>query len=429
MGHLLAYSIASGAVLLVLWAVYRRLLAAENQPGFNRAVLLAIYAVALAAPLLAPLMQSPGTSHAGLALPGAARLTGFEAPDTASAHTAVWLTGLYVAGAVCAAAATVATAVRLWAIVHSGRMTRAEGYVDVRIGRSDVAPFSWGRYMVMGAGEDAASAAMIEAHELAHIRARHYIDLVVSQLVCILMWYNPAAWLMQRELKAVHEYQADRDVLGAGCDPRTYQLMLLKKTVGLRFPSLANSLNHSNLKKRITMMYSKKTSVARRCRAAALVPAAAMALALLGAPAVSGAMSRLAASTAIDAKVTAKPAHAQEPRAAAPAAPAEPAAMPAAEVQPQYRGGEAAMFKYMMENMRYPEESEKARQEGRVVVGFTVTADGGVEDIKIKRSVSPSLDAEAMRVVSGMSGSWQPGSVDGKPVRCTMAIPVSFKLQ
>ena len=100
----------------------------------------------------------------------------------------------------------------------------------------------------------------------------------MAQLVAVFQWYNPAAWLMREELKAVHEYQADSGVISSGVNPREYQMLLIKKAVGARFPSLANSLNHSKLKKRITMMYNPKTSASRRLRVLALAPAFAAAV-------------------------------------------------------------------------------------------------------------------------------------------------------
>ena len=95
----------------------------------------------------------------------------------------------------------------------------------------------------------------------------------MAQTVAALQWYNPAAWLMREELKAVHEYQADAGVMRSGLNIKQYQMLLIKKAVGARFPSLANSLNHSKLKKRITMMYNSRTSTTRRLRALVLVPA------------------------------------------------------------------------------------------------------------------------------------------------------------
>jgi TonB family protein len=94
---------------------------------------------------------------------------------------------------------------------------------------------------------------------------------------------------------------------------------------------------------------------------------------------------------------------------------------------PEYVGGMEAMTKYMVSNIRYPEEAVKSKTTGRVVVSFVVTKDGKVTKTTVKRGVSKELDAEALRVVSSMP-NWIPGEKDGKKVDAEMVIPVSFAL-
>lgn len=91
-----------------------------------------------------------------------------------------------------------------------------------------------------------------------HLQCRHWIDLIIAESVAVLLWYNPVGWLMRNELQTIHEYEADEAVLSSGINAREYQILLIKKAVGSRFPSIANSLDHSNLSKRIKMMLRKK---------------------------------------------------------------------------------------------------------------------------------------------------------------------------
>lgn len=132
---------------------------------------------------------------------------------------------------------------------------------------------------------------MVMAHEEAHLRQLHWLDLVAAQITVILQWFSPAAWLMMRELKTVHEFQADRAV--AGDDPVAYQIMLLKKTVGSSFPTFTDSLNHSQIKLRITMMMTKRTSPSRKMTALALPAMAALAAMTLSQPAVADVVLRI----------------------------------------------------------------------------------------------------------------------------------------
>ncbi len=98
------------------------------------------------------------------------------------------------------------------------------------------------------------------------------------------------------------------------------------------------------------------------------------------------------------------------------------------EQMPTFKGGDAALMKYLSVNIKYPEAAEKAGEQGRVVVNFIVEKDGAVSNVKVVRSVTPTLDAEAVRVIKAMP-KWVPGKQDGKLVRVKYNVPVSFRLQ
>lgn len=97
------------------------------------------------------------------------------------------------------------------------------------------------------------------------------------------------------------------------------------------------------------------------------------------------------------------------------------------EVMPQFPGGQTAMLKYIMENIKYPKQAMKEGIQGRVTVSFIVEKDGRVSNVRLLRSVQPSLDKEAIRVVKSMP-KWTPGKHNGKPVRVRFNLPVMFKL-
>lgn len=95
--------------------------------------------------------------------------------------------------------------------------------------------------------------------------------------------------------------------------------------------------------------------------------------------------------------------------------------------QPSFRGGEKARMRYLVEAINYPDEAVDNGIEGVVFVQFVVEKDGSVSNVKLLRGVHDLLDEEALRVVSGMP-SWNPGKVDGKPVRVLQTLPVRFRL-
>ena len=97
------------------------------------------------------------------------------------------------------------------------------------------------------------------------------------------------------------------------------------------------------------------------------------------------------------------------------------------EVMPQFPGDQIAMLKYIMENIKYPEQAMKEGIQGRVAVRFIVEKDGSISDVKPILSVHPLLNKEAVRVVESMP-KWTPGKQNGKPVRVRFNVPVMFKL-
>ena len=96
-------------------------------------------------------------------------------------------------------------------------------------------------------------------------------------------------------------------------------------------------------------------------------------------------------------------------------------------VMPQYPGGHEKMIDYLFVETNYPGEAYEKKETGEVLVGFTVKADGYISMAQVLKGVSPSLDAEAVRVVKSMP-KWIPGTRNGRPVRAELSIPINFKL-
>lgn len=429
MGSLVVYSFSSGVFLLAGYLIYKWLLANDNQPGFNRAALLTLYVMALLLPLCRIVVGQTGESVMAVAGVADIKALAVSAGDQANPVVRVVL-WIYLTGMIIVGATTLYTLLRLWRLVNSGERRAIGGCTLVVIDRHDIAPFSWGRFIVVSRAEEAMAIDLIVSHERAHIRLGHFYDLILAQVICIIQWYNPASWLMLSELKAVHEYQADWAVVDSGINIHQYQILLIKKTVGVRFQSFANSLNHSNLKKRIAMMCKTRTKPARRFRALAAVPALALAMSLLNVPSISGAMTEMSSARLTD-KVSGFPTNSQASgrntaRAVVKDENGE-GALP--DVMAEFPGGMPALMAALCENIKYPAEAYEAKIQGRVVVGFNIGTDGRMSDFKIIKGVDPQLDAEAVRAVRALNVTWTPALKDGQPVSCSFALPVEFKLK
>ena len=98
------------------------------------------------------------------------------------------------------------------------------------------------------------------------------------------------------------------------------------------------------------------------------------------------------------------------------------------EVMPKFPGGQAGLFQYLARSIKYPVIAQKSKEQGRVIIQMVISKDGSLSNIKVLRSVSPSLDAEAVRVVGNMP-KWEPGMQKGQPVSVKYTIPIVFRLQ
>ncbi len=98
------------------------------------------------------------------------------------------------------------------------------------------------------------------------------------------------------------------------------------------------------------------------------------------------------------------------------------------EEMPSFPGGQGALMSFLSSNIKYPVVAQENGVQGRVIVGFVVEKDGSISDVKVMRSVDPSLDREAQRVVKSMP-KWKPGKQNGSAVRVKYTVPVVFRLQ
>ena len=159
----------------------------------------------------------------------------------------------------------------------------------------EIAPFSWMKYIVISRKDLEENGREILIHEMAHIHHRHSVDLLVADICIFFQWFNPSAWLLKQELQNVHEYEADETVINEGVNAKEYQLLLIKKAVGTRLYSMANSFNHSKLKKRITMMLKEKSNPWARLKYLYVLPLAAIAVTAFARPEISEKVEEISA--------------------------------------------------------------------------------------------------------------------------------------
>lgn len=425
MGTLTSLSLAASIFLTIGFIAYKLLLAHSKQPTLNRAVILTLFISSFfAAPLatMFPDWEREARHTASATNVGTAVIDIIPTPVQ---KTPVWVKAavcLYIGGVAVTLLLTIVAAVRIVMIVRNGRRTKMDGYTLVTVSDSDIIPCSWGRYMIVSDADLDTSADMIALHERAHIDRGHWIDLVIARLACILQWYNPAAYLLQHELRMIHEYEADEAVLKSGADEMAYQLLLIGHATAVRQFPLINNLNTSNLKKRIIMMKKPVSGLRRRISALAMIPAAILALTVIHTDAIASVLDSTSHSSA---SVTETPKTAQMKRKTD--ATVSKATIEHVETIAEFPGGMHVMMEWLAENLRYPQSMIDGNIEGLVVVQFKVRTDGSISDIEIKRSICPDADAEAKRIVASMP-RWTPAMKDGKTIETSYTLPVNFRL-
>ena len=259
--------------------------------------------------------------------------------------------------------------------------------------------------------KDTTQLTKIITHEKIHIQQKHFIDLIIMELMTTFFWFNPFIWFYKRSIKTVHEYLADEGVLKKGYKKTEYQKLLFNQTFGMQYFALTNNFNQSLIKSRLTMMSKTKTNKLAILKVIAVLP---LILLLIFACARNSENN-----TENKTEVSKEQQYTKQE--------AVEEAFTVVEQMPKYSGGKEAMFKFIAENTNYPEEARKQGVSGKVLVSFVVEKDGSITNIDVLRGIGSGCNEEAKRVVSIMP-NWEPGYQRGKAVRVKFNLPFNFKL-
>ena len=442
MGAFFVYILKSAICLALFYLGYRLLLSRDTFLRFNRFALLSGFGLAALLPLVRVGVE--GVSPLGPALEEWGRIAApVEPAATASPAVSCYSIGLaiYLMGVLFFIARFLWGVASLIRLIRAGRRERLADGSWLVLHRLPLAPFSWLCYIFLAEKDLLSKPELILAHEQAHIRMRHTWDLLFTELFLWLQWFNPAAWLLRQELQAVHEFEADAAVLGMGYDSKEYKLLLIEKAVGSSRYTLANSLNHSSLINRITMMQKRKSNPWARMKYAFVLPVAATAMAAFARPEISQQMSEISSAkiTDLSRMVQTTAAERTRPEAIDTTTSAREVMVTgyaqftdnkvyeSVEVMPEFPGGEVELLKFVAKRVKYPTEAQRKGAQGRVIVKFVVETNGSISNIHVVKGIDPLLDAEAIRVCTTMP-TWAPARQEGKAVRCYYTIPVTFRL-
>ena len=304
MGVFFIYILKSSVCLVLFYLFFRLLLSKETFHRFNRMALLGVLFFSLLIPCIEVTtrhqveVQQAVLSIEQLLLMAELEATPANVGAVQETPTISWVQIVllvYLAGILFLVCRNIYSLICLFRLVHSGKHEKLEKGVTLVVHNQEIAPFSWMKYIVISRKDLEENGREILIHEMAHIHHRHLVDLLVADICIFFQWFNPGAWLLKQELQNIHEYEADETVINEGVNAKEYQLLLIKKAVGTRLYSMANSFNHSKLKKRITMMLKEKSNPWARLKYLYVLPLAAIAVTAFARPEISEKVEEISA--------------------------------------------------------------------------------------------------------------------------------------
>ena len=304
MGVFFIYILKSSVCLVLFYLFFRLLLSKETFHRFNRMALLGVLFFSLLIPCIEVTtrhqveVQQAMLSIEQLLLMAELEATPVDADVVQETSAISWVQVVllvYLAGILFLACRNIYSLICLFRLIHSGKHEKLEKGGTLVVHNQEIAPFSWMKYIVISRKDLKENGREILIHEMAHINHRHSVDLLVADICIFFQWFNPGAWLLKQELQNIHEYEADETVINEGVNAKEYQLLLIKKAVGTRLYSMANSFNHSKLKKRITMMLKEKSNPWARLKYLYVLPLAAIAVTAFARPEISEKVEEISA--------------------------------------------------------------------------------------------------------------------------------------
>ena len=304
MGVFFIYILKSSVCLVLFYLFFRLLLSKETFHRFNRMALLGVLFFSLLIPCIeVTTRHQVEVQQAVLSIEQLLLMAELEATpanvgavqETSAISWVQIVLLVYLAGILFLACRNIYSLICLFRLIHSGKHEKLEKGVTLVVHNQEIAPFSWMKYIVISRKDLEENGREILIHEMAHIHHRHSVDLLVADICIFFQWFNPGAWLLKQELQNIHEYEADETVINEGVNAKEYQLLLIKKAVGTRLYSMANSFNHSKLKKRITMMLKEKSNPWARLKYLYVLPLAAIAVTAFARPEISEKVEEISA--------------------------------------------------------------------------------------------------------------------------------------
>ena len=249
----------------------------------------------------------------------------------------------------------------------------------------------------------------IITHEIEHIKQKHSIDILISEIIQIILWFNPLIVVYKKYLLENHEYFVDYKIVNSKSNPSVYLGLLLKQTVYGKM-LLGNQFNNSRLYNRLNMLKKTTDKKISLLKIIVFVPILFLLIIAFSKPENKQNINYNIGNYSKIYKNQTDTIYNE------------------VDEMPVFPGGNENLMTYISENLKYPQEAKEKGISGKVFVSFEICEDGKVANPKVVRGVNNMIDNEAIRVISCVP-NFIPGYKNGKPVKVSYTIPISFILK
>ena len=421
MTDFLIYDLKVGVLIAVCYLFFRLLIERETLHRLSRVVLLASLVLSFVLPLCiitfhqTVWIKAPKMTTEAVATPAVVAYDGIG--EVVGSVNLVDIIGVVLlAGILIRLIVLALSYLKLHRLLSAGDRRLLDDGTPLCIIDAPIAPFSWWDTIVVNRDDyHSSDYPTLLIHERSHIRLHHSWDVVFVEVLTALQWFNPVVWLLSRDLRTIHEYEADEAVLSQGVSMAQYVSLLACKATGMRPQALVNGINNRNLKKRIHMMTKRKSSRCAWLKALYIIPIAALSLAMTAKTVtdyrtlpVSDEADRTLPVSALEADSTppvsavkaseepivesciespeVKPALPTRTQVVSAQRIPEDSIVESPSVKPVYPGGEAEMLRFWGRNAKYPVKAAEYGVYGCMIVQFVVEKDGSITHITTEKS-------------------------------------------
>ena len=289
----LTYELKVAVLIAVFYIFWRLLVANETWHRINRVVLLSTAVASFVLPLcvitIHQIVEVEPIPMEEIAENSVPKNTSVQAAAASAQITTEaeqpfnWqlpLTIIYIIGVIVVLSRMLLSLWRLHRMTIESEIHPLEDGRQIAICEKAKSPFSWWKTVFLNHKDFEEGTTALLTHELGHIRLHHSLDVILVELLTALQWFNPAMWMLRADLRTIHEYEADQQVISHGFNDIQYLHLLIRKASVQGGYSLANGISNSALKKRVTMIMKPKSNRRQWLRFAYLLPIIAVSLAM-----------------------------------------------------------------------------------------------------------------------------------------------------